>query len=580
MVERLKARRRHRRRQDQHARVRRRRQHLQRGLRRHPQPVEPRAHLRRLERRRGGGAGHRHGPARPGLGSRRLAAHARRVLRRRRLPDLARACVPACTRRDLGWDTLRVTGPMARTVGDTALMLAAMAGPDDRAPALLRRSTPRQFTAAVKRPSVKGWRVAWTPRPERAHPGGPRGGRASPRARSRVFRALGAKRRARLPGLHRGQRHRAGHPRALAWWRATPTSCAQWNGRCRRGSCGTSSRGSRSRRRASAAARVSRTRPLAAGARLHGALRPPDPAHRRRCRRSRWSRRYPTEINGKPLDNYTQWFFLTYGITLTAPARHLGAVRLHRERAAGGAADRRAPASGGGGAAGPPRSRRPRPGRTTGLSKMGGPGTPPIPPAFGAPRRSRAAPGPWTRRRAVGGRLDELELHEVLGRLTRLRLRPIRARIDVGVVVAELEVARIRPGHAEPDGIRVDEPLASFLPAGTPRHDVNLIDEGVAPARLDLDDHGLDEAVGRRHAEDLLVAPAPRRAEQHAREHDRPPPAHRVGKMRMRPSTAGAMVPAVATACSSTSAASGPLSASTIIWPSRNAVIPSPPLAT
>jgi amidase len=28
--------------------------------------------------------------------------------------------------------------------------------------------------------------------------------------------------------------------------------------------------------------------------------------------------RYPTEINGKALDNYTQWFFLTYGITVTA----------------------------------------------------------------------------------------------------------------------------------------------------------------------------------------------------------------------------------------------------------------------
>jgi amidase len=26
---------------------------------------------------------------------------------------------------------------------------------------------------------------------------------------------------------------------------------------------------------------------------------------------------YPTEINGKPLDNYIQWAFLTYGITLT-----------------------------------------------------------------------------------------------------------------------------------------------------------------------------------------------------------------------------------------------------------------------
>jgi amidase len=26
---------------------------------------------------------------------------------------------------------------------------------------------------------------------------------------------------------------------------------------------------------------------------------------------------YPTEINGQPLDHYTQWFSLTYGITVT-----------------------------------------------------------------------------------------------------------------------------------------------------------------------------------------------------------------------------------------------------------------------
>jgi amidase len=26
---------------------------------------------------------------------------------------------------------------------------------------------------------------------------------------------------------------------------------------------------------------------------------------------------YPTEINGKKLDDYTEWFYLTYGITLT-----------------------------------------------------------------------------------------------------------------------------------------------------------------------------------------------------------------------------------------------------------------------
>src|SRR5882724_6069950 len=63
---------------------------------------------------------------------------------------------------DLGWDSLSVTGPMARTVGDVALMLAAMAGPDDRAPLSYDVDT-RRFTAAVKRPSIKGWRVAWTP---------------------------------------------------------------------------------------------------------------------------------------------------------------------------------------------------------------------------------------------------------------------------------------------------------------------------------------------------------------------------------------------------------------------------------
>ena len=27
--------------------------------------------------------------------------------------------------------------------------------------------------------------------------------------------------------------------------------------------------------------------------------------------------RYPTELNGKPLENYTQWFFLTYAISVT-----------------------------------------------------------------------------------------------------------------------------------------------------------------------------------------------------------------------------------------------------------------------
>jgi amidase len=61
----------------------------------------------------------------------------------------------------LAWDSYSVEGPMARTVADAALMLSVMAGPDDRAP-LSYDVDPRQFLAAVRAPSVKGWRIAWT----------------------------------------------------------------------------------------------------------------------------------------------------------------------------------------------------------------------------------------------------------------------------------------------------------------------------------------------------------------------------------------------------------------------------------
>src|SRR5262245_35435652 len=64
--------------------------------------------------------------------------------------------------RGLVWDTLSVTGPLARTVADVALMLSAIAGSDDLAP-LSYEVDPSQFTRAVRTPSIKGWRVAWTP---------------------------------------------------------------------------------------------------------------------------------------------------------------------------------------------------------------------------------------------------------------------------------------------------------------------------------------------------------------------------------------------------------------------------------
>src|SRR5206468_1759719 len=62
----------------------------------------------------------------------------------------------------LAWDTYSVEGPMARTVADTGLMLSVMAGADDRSP-ISYAVDPRELVKAAKVPSVKGWRVAWTP---------------------------------------------------------------------------------------------------------------------------------------------------------------------------------------------------------------------------------------------------------------------------------------------------------------------------------------------------------------------------------------------------------------------------------
>jgi amidase len=56
------------------------------------------------------------------------------------------------------WDVASVTGPMARTVGDLALMLTAMAGPDPRAP--LSYADPAGFVGEL-RGDLRGLRVAW-----------------------------------------------------------------------------------------------------------------------------------------------------------------------------------------------------------------------------------------------------------------------------------------------------------------------------------------------------------------------------------------------------------------------------------
>ena len=57
------------------------------------------------------------------------------------------------------WSTVSVSGPMARTVSDVALLLSVMAGPDPRCPISISEPGSR-FTANLER-NFKGVRVAW-----------------------------------------------------------------------------------------------------------------------------------------------------------------------------------------------------------------------------------------------------------------------------------------------------------------------------------------------------------------------------------------------------------------------------------
>ncbi|HQV27330.1 MAG TPA: amidase [Thermoflexales bacterium] len=66
--------------------------------------------------------------------------------------------VPAVPQR-MGWFTLSVEGPMARTVGDVALLLSAIAGPDPRAP--LSLSEPGSDFGQPLEGDLSGARIAW-----------------------------------------------------------------------------------------------------------------------------------------------------------------------------------------------------------------------------------------------------------------------------------------------------------------------------------------------------------------------------------------------------------------------------------
>jgi amidase len=213
----------------------------------------------------------------------------------------------------LAWDTISVNGPMARTVADTALMLSVMAGPDDRAP-LSYDVDVRPLLQAVKAPSIKGWRVAWTPDLNGLIPVDAEVARIA-EAATRVFRALGARVEAACPDFAevneivlgtRGLSMVANYAQHLARWKDQMQAGLVWN--IEQGLALTPAQIGRAERlRTELWHRVRvfmQTRDLLV---LPTVAVPPFPVEQP----------YPTEINGKPLEHYTQWFFLTYGITVT-----------------------------------------------------------------------------------------------------------------------------------------------------------------------------------------------------------------------------------------------------------------------
>jgi amidase len=88
------------------------------------------------------------------------------------------------------WDSYIVEGTIARTVADSALSLAAVAGPDPRAP-LSYDVDKNTLLSALETPSVKGWRVAWTPDLDGLLPVEPETAATVERAAG-AFRELGA----------------------------------------------------------------------------------------------------------------------------------------------------------------------------------------------------------------------------------------------------------------------------------------------------------------------------------------------------------------------------------------------------
>ena len=214
----------------------------------------------------------------------------------------------------LNWDDLSVQGPIARTVGDIALMLDAISGPDNRSPVSLP-SEKTGFLQAVKYPEVKNLRIAWSNNLNLI----PVDKEVLEKARSaiNVFRDLGGEVVEDTPDFS-GVREVALILRGLRFValyqdQLTDPEFKRW------------------------------VNPLVMGNIEQGLkLSIQDVARAQRQRSEIWERvrnffddydllltptvpippfpaevQYPTEIAGKPMENYIDWAMLTYAITMT-----------------------------------------------------------------------------------------------------------------------------------------------------------------------------------------------------------------------------------------------------------------------
>ena len=215
--------------------------------------------------------------------------------------------------RVLVWDSLGVTGPLSRTVADAALVLSTIAGPDERAPVSYEVDT-RQFIRAVKAPSIKGWKVAWTPDLDGLIPVNDEVSRVAHEAVG-VFRSLGARVEDACPSFSEVPDIILG-TRALTMVALHAEKLPEWRELMQKDLVRDIEHGMTLTAREIARSEALRsvlwhrvrafmaTRDLLV---LPTVAVPPFPV----------DEPYPSEINGKPLDHYTQWFNLTYAITLT-----------------------------------------------------------------------------------------------------------------------------------------------------------------------------------------------------------------------------------------------------------------------